>query len=64
MKLNVVKMNQEVKLITMRDLSELNDLIYAATHVTTEGLGKLKKKKERWKEELFWKRRIKGNGLK
>ena len=45
LKSEVRKINDTVKLITTRNISELNGLMYAAAYVTTERMGKLRKKK-------------------
>ena len=53
----VGKVNEAVKRIETQNIAELN-LMYAATYVTTERMGMLKKRNERKTEEPFWKRRI------
>ena len=55
----VEAINKAVKGIETHNIMELNSLMYAATYVTTERMGMLRKRKERRTEEPFWKRGIK-----
>ena len=52
------KLKGEVEKI---NITEMKFLMYAAVYVTTEGMGMIKGRKGRRTEELFWKKRIKGN---
>ena len=59
LKIEVVAISEAVKGIETNNITELNSLIYAPTHVTTERRGMLKNRKDIRTEEPFWKTRIK-----
>ena len=61
LKAEVGKVNEAVKRIQTRNITELNSLMYAAAYVTTDRMGMIKGRKGRRTEEPFWKRRIKRN---
>ena len=56
------KVNAVIGNITVNNITQCNDLLYAAAYVVTEKLGKNKNSNPRKnKEEPAWKRRIQGN---
>ena len=62
LKAQVDKINEPESLIPTTNVTETNDLLYAAAYATTDMLGKIPKKKAgRKKKEPFWKRSIKNS---
>ena len=57
----IEKVNYAIGSIRTKNISETNDLMYAAAYVVSEKLGKIKKIKNTSRKEPFWKRRIQTN---